>query len=38
MAEIAVPTNRRAPNGESTFWSRIERLAPPGYAICTFGL
>lgn len=38
MAEIAVPVNRRAPNGETTFWSRIERLSPAGFGVCTFGL
>lgn len=38
MAEVAVPVNRRAPNGEPTFWSRKERLLPPGHGVCTFGL
>ncbi|MEO0689587.1 MAG: hypothetical protein AAFY51_04715 [Pseudomonadota bacterium] len=38
MAEIAVPVNRRAPNGETTFWSRIDRLSPAGFGVCTFGL
>ncbi|MGB7408250.1 MAG: hypothetical protein WA908_07055 [Pontixanthobacter sp.] len=38
MAEVAVPANRRTPNGEQTFWSRKERLLPPGHGICTFGL
>lgn len=38
MAEVALPVNRRAPNGEPTFWSRKERLFPPGYGVCTYGL
>lgn len=38
MAEVAVPTNRRAPNGEAIFWSRKERLFPPGHGVCTYGL
>ena len=38
MAEVALPVNRRAPNGETVFWSRIERLLPPGHGVCTFGL
>ena len=38
MAEVAVPTNRRAPNGEAIFWSRKERLFPPGHSVCTYGL
>lgn len=38
IAEIALPINRRAPNGEATFWTRIERLAPRGIGTCTFGL
>ena len=38
MAEVAVPTNRRAPNGEVIFWSRKDRLFPPGHGVCTYGL
>lgn len=38
VAEVAVPANRRTPNGQQTFWSRKERLLPPGHGICTFGL
>ena len=38
MAEIAVPPNVRAPNRPATFWTRIERLAPPGFGLCTYGL
>ena len=39
VLSVAWRTSHAMPsNGESTFWSRIERLAPPGYAICTFGL
>lgn len=29
LAPIAIRTNRRAPNGENTFWSRVDDLAPP---------
>ncbi|MBX7483821.1 hypothetical protein [Qipengyuania qiaonensis] len=37
LAEIAVPANRRAPNGAKTFWSRIDRLAQPYTSVCSFG-
>ena len=38
MVEIAVPAYRRTPNGESTFWSHIDKLTPPNRQICTFGV
>ena len=38
MAEVAVPTAMTTPNGQSSFWSKRERLFPPANAICTFGL
>ncbi|RJY09151.1 hypothetical protein [Aurantiacibacter aquimixticola] len=38
LAEIAVPVNRHAPSGAGTFWSRIDRLAPPYTSVCSFGL
>ncbi len=38
MAEIAVPANVRAPNGAATFWTRIERLVPQGFGLCSYGL
>jgi hypothetical protein len=38
MVEIAVPAYRSTPNGQSTFWSKRERLYPVGSALCSFGL
>lgn len=38
LVEIAVPPNRSAPNGASSFWSKREALFPAGPAICTYGL
>lgn len=38
MVEIAVPATVRTPNGQATFWSKIDRLLPPSVAPCTFGL
>lgn len=38
MAEIAVPALQRAPNGATTFWSRIDRLLPVGFGLCSYGL
>lgn len=37
LALIAVPANRRAPNGESSFWARIDTLAPRRRGACTYG-
>lgn len=38
LANIAIPTNRLAPNGKSTFWTRIDDLAPLRRGACTYGL
>lgn len=38
LAEVAVPVTVQTPNGQQSFWSRKERLVPPGYGICTYGL
>ncbi len=39
LVQIAVPATRQTPNGQPTFWSRIDRLVPAGFgAICMFGL
>lgn len=38
MVEIAVPAYRSTPTGQSTFWSKRERLYPAGPALCSYGL
>ena len=38
MVEIAVPPTRLTPNGQSTFWSRRDALAPTFSTPCTYGL
>ena len=38
LAQIAVPPFMKTPNGQATFWSRIDRLIPAGIAVCTFGM
>ena len=38
MVEIAVPPTTLTPNGQSTFWSRRDALAPTFSTPCTFGL
>jgi hypothetical protein len=38
MVEIAVPAYRNTPNGQSTFWSKRDRLYPVGPALCSYGL
>jgi hypothetical protein len=38
MVEIAVPAYRNTPNGQSTFWSKRDRLYPIGPALCSYGL
>lgn len=38
MVEIAVPPTTLTPNGQSTFWSRRDALAPILSTPCTYGL
>lgn len=38
LAEVAVPVTVQAPNGQQSFWSRKDRLFPPGYGPCSYGL
>ncbi|WP_147276301.1 hypothetical protein [Sphingomonas aracearum] len=38
MVEIAVPPTTLTPNGQSTFWSRRDTLAPTFSTPCTYGL
>lgn len=39
LVQIAVPATMQTPNGQATFWSRIDRLVPHGFgALCSFGL
>lgn len=38
LAQIAVPPIMKTPNGQATFWSRIDRLIPAGISVCTFGM
>jgi hypothetical protein len=38
MVEIAVPPTTLTPNGQSTFWSRRDALAPTFSTPCTYGL
>lgn len=38
MIEIAVPPTTLTPNGQSTFWSRRDALAPTFSTPCTYGL
>jgi hypothetical protein len=37
MVEIVVPPYRSTPNGQSTFWSKRERLYPAGMMHCSYG-
>ena len=38
MAEIALGGAQLTPSGQSTFWSRMDRLSPPGMNVCLYGL
>jgi hypothetical protein len=38
MVEIVVPPTVLTPNGQPTFWSRRDALAPPSSTPCTYGL
>ena len=38
MVEVAVPPTMLTPNGQSTFWSRRDALAPTFSTPCTYGL
>ena len=37
MVEIVVPPYRSTPNGQSTFWSKRERLYPASMMHCSYG-
>lgn len=38
MAEVAVPATTTTPKGQSTFWSKRDRLFPVGRGPCVYGL